>query len=109
VETTDNIQAECRIEEYTIIIFKFVELIPPSIPTKAEEMIAVYVRKFKLNEIRVKGATFCQESKTKQRCHSEHIITWGSQNWKGAIPVLTNRLAVIIRLRTQGSSFTLNE
>jgi hypothetical protein len=75
VETTDNIQAECRIEEYTIITLKSVELIPPNMPTKAEEMMAVYVKKFKLNEIRVKGATFCQESKIKQRCQSEHIIT----------------------------------
>jgi len=73
-------------------------LIAPSIPTKQDAIIIIFIKLFLVNIIRIIGAIFCHVRIRKICIHCEVWITWGSQKWKGAAPILMERDSKIIQL-----------
>lgn len=83
------IQAEWAIEEYVRISLLLIWLSPPKAPIEAAVTIKLISRILSIKQdIRIKGASFCQVKIIKHFIQDTQFITWGNQKWKGAIPAL---------------------
>lgn len=89
-----SIQPIWLIDEKAIILRKEVWLKPPTAPTTAESMAvkaSIFNGGFRYNNI-IKGAIFCHVIKIILQCQSNPSDTTGNHMWKGAAPILINRV-----------------
>lgn len=70
----------------------------PIAPTKHLKKITNLIKLFLVKSIRIIGAIFCQVKIIKTWTHLAVLITWGSQKWNGAAPILIERARIIIEL-----------
>lgn len=106
---TDNIQAECIIEEYVKIFFMVNWLRPPILPTKVDiNTTTINIILLNIEEIRTNGAIFCHVKIMLHCAQLEIFITWGNQKWNGAIPILTLSAIKIIIIELISSIETVD-
>jgi hypothetical protein len=100
MKVEDAIQAKWEIEEKVIIFLIEFRLNPPSAPIEQEAKIRIVKIRVSLEEnIRAIGAIFCQVNKITPLVQLINSMTWGNQEWVGAIPILIPRDTEIKLLR----------
>lgn len=72
-------------------------MIAPRVADKIIEVnnINFDIKDSKQEDRRIKGANFCQIRMIKRFIHWIPSITWGTQRWNGALPILIKRLSII--------------
>lgn len=67
-------------------------------PIRQEEIIIILIKLFLRKIIKSIGAIFCHVRIIRVWIHLEVWITWGSQKWKGAAPILIAKARIINEL-----------
>ena len=97
IYAADSIHAKWLMDENAKIFRVEICLRPPKAPIIAEAMIKINNRIngvgiSKQKRIRIKGASFCQKRMIQILIHFKPSVTWGTQKWKGALPILIKSL-----------------